>query len=85
TRLWIDPFLSDNPLADLGPDEIDRADYILITHGHGDHTGDGFDIAKRTGATLISSFELISFAAEVLGLEDGHPLSIGGGYDFPFG
>ncbi len=85
TKIWIDPFLSGNPLADIGPDAVERADYILFTHGHGDHIGDGFEIAQRTGAMVISTFEIVSFAQEVKGIQNAHPLHIGGGHDFPFG
>jgi L-ascorbate metabolism protein UlaG (beta-lactamase superfamily) len=85
TTLVIDPFLTGNPMADIGPDAIERADYVLFTHGHGDHIGDGFDIAKRTGAMVVSTFEIVSFAQEVMGIEKAHPLHIGGGYHFPVG
>ena len=85
TKIWNDPFLSGNPLADIGPDAVERADYILFTHGHGDHIGDGFEIAQRTGAMVISTFEIVSFAQEVKGIQNAHPLHIGGGHDFPFG
>ncbi len=85
TKIWIDPFLSGNPLADIGPDAVERADYILFTHGHGDHIGDGFEIAQRAGAMVISTFEIVSFAQEVKGIQNAHPLHIGGGHDFPFG
>lgn len=85
TVLLIDPFLSGNPLADIGPDDLEKVDYVLFTHGHGDHIGDGFDIARRTGATVISTFEIVSFAQQHQGIENAHPLHIGGGHDFPFG
>jgi len=85
TVLVIDPFLTGNPLADIGPDDIVRADYILFTHGHGDHIGDGWEIAKRTGALVVSTFEIVSFAQQVKGIERAHPLHIGGGYTFPVG
>jgi len=53
-----DPFITDNPLAK----EIDvkkiAADFILVSHGHGDHVADVVEIAKRTGASLITSFEV---------------------------
>lgn len=81
--LLIDPFLSDNPTADVGPDDI-NPDYILISHGHFDHVGDAVDIAKRTGAPVISTFEIVNYCQEQ-GAENGHGLNIGGGYDFPFG
>ena len=83
THLLIDPFLGGNPLADVGPDEVE-ADYILVSHGHGDHVGDTVQIAKRTGATTISNFEIQNWL-QGQGVENTHPLHIGGGYDFPFG
>jgi len=82
-RLLIDPFLTDNPLADVGPDAFDKLDAILLSHGHFDHIADAAAIAKRTGAPIISNFEIVShFQGQ--GCE-GHPLHIGGGYGFPFG
>ncbi|MGD8519145.1 MAG: metal-dependent hydrolase [Anaerolineae bacterium] len=83
THLLIDPFLSDNSLADVAADEVE-ADYILVSHGHGDHVGDTVAIAQRTGATTISNFEIQGWLAGQ-GVEKSHPLHIGGGYDFPFG
>jgi L-ascorbate metabolism protein UlaG (beta-lactamase superfamily) len=81
--LLTDPFLEGNPLADIGPNEVE-ADYILVSHGHGDHVGDTVQIAKRTGAMTISNFEIQSWL-QGQGVENAHPLHIGGGYDFPFG
>lgn len=80
--LLIDPFLSDNPAATIGPDEVE-ADYILISHGHGDHVGDAVDIARRTGALVISVHEIAGWFAEK-GLES-HGQHLGGGHDYPFG
>jgi L-ascorbate metabolism protein UlaG (beta-lactamase superfamily) len=85
TVMIIDPFLSGNPVADIGPDAIGKADYVLFTHGHGDHIGDGFEIAQRTGAMVVSTFEIVAFAQQVKGIENAHPLHIGGGYNFPVG
>ncbi len=85
TVVLIDPFLSGNPVADVGPDDIKKVDYLLLTHGHGDHIGDAWEIAKRTGALVISTFEIVSFANTVKGIEKVHPLHIGGGYHFPLG
>jgi len=55
--VFIDPFLSGNPKAALAPDKITAADVIVVTHDHGDHLGDAFAIAKRTGAVLVAMHE----------------------------
>ena len=72
TQLLIDPFLSGNPLADVSADEVE-ADYILVSHGHGDHVGDTVAIAQRTGAMTISNFEIQSWLM-AQGVEKAHPL-----------
>jgi L-ascorbate metabolism protein UlaG (beta-lactamase superfamily) len=82
--LLFDPFISPNPLAGgINPDEV-AADYILISHGHEDHLADVERIAKRTGALLISNFEIITWFGKQ-GLTNGHPLNHGGGWTFDFG
>jgi L-ascorbate metabolism protein UlaG (beta-lactamase superfamily) len=83
-KLLFDPFISPNELAsDIDVNSIE-VDYILITHGHEDHVADVEQIAKRTGAKLISNFEIINwFAAK--GIENGHPMNIGGKWNFDFG
>jgi L-ascorbate metabolism protein UlaG (beta-lactamase superfamily) len=82
-KLLTDPFLTGNPLAPVKADQV-QADYILISHGHGDHVGDAVDIAKRTGATVISNFEIQNWLSRQ-GVENVHPQHIGGGYDYPWG
>lgn len=81
-RLLIDPFFSGNPVATLQAEQA-QADYILITHGHGDHIGDAPAIAKRTTATIISNFEIASWLGKQ-GLKT-HGQHIGGGFQHPFG
>jgi L-ascorbate metabolism protein UlaG (beta-lactamase superfamily) len=81
-RLLIDPFLTGNPLARAKPEET-AADYILLTHGHPDHVGDGVAIALRTGATIVAPFELATWC-QGQGAK-AHPMHIGGAHDFPFG
>jgi len=59
-RILIDPFLSGNPILETDPDTV-NPDTILLTHAHNDHVGDTVAIAKRTGATVIATFELANF------------------------
>jgi len=83
-RLMFDPWLDDNPAADIGTDQVQDLDFILVTHGHEDHFGDAIALARKTGAMLIGIVELAAFAKSK-GVERTHGLSIGGGYRFPFG
>lgn len=83
SRLLTDPFVSGNPLSTVKADAIET-DYILVSHGHGDHLGDSVDIAKRTGATVISNYEIQTWLANQ-GIEKAHPQHIGGGFDYPWG
>lgn len=85
-RIVIDPWFDENPLSDLRVEDFDALDYVLCTHGHPDHFADAVPLTKRTGATLVSSFEIVEFA-ETRGVPGDrlHPLSIGGGHRFPFG
>ncbi|MDT8900534.1 metal-dependent hydrolase [Anaeroselena agilis] len=82
TSLVFDPFLSGNPCAAAGADDID-CHYILPSHGHADHLGDTVRIAKRAGATVVST-------AEMAGLCGGegcktHAMHLGGKHAFDFG
>jgi len=81
--LLIDPFFTGNPLAKI-PASQAKADFILLSHGHGDHVGDTVAIAKRTGALVICNYEISGWLGNQ-GVEKIHPLHIGGGNQFPFG
>jgi L-ascorbate metabolism protein UlaG (beta-lactamase superfamily) len=83
SKLLLDPFLSGNPLAPVQADQV-APDYILVSHGHGDHLGDAVEIAKRTGATVVSNYEIQNWLVGQ-GINNAHPLHIGGGFDFPWG
>jgi len=81
-RILIDPFFTGNPVASIGSDQI-QADFILVSHGHGDHIGDAIEIAKSTGAMVISNAEIARWL-EKRGV-NVHPQHLGGGYRHPFG
>ena len=81
-HVLVDPFLTGNPAASTGPASL-PADFILVSHGHGDHVGDTAAIAKRTGATIIANNEIaVWFGSQGL---KSHGQHIGGGHTWPFG
>ena len=82
--LLFDPFISPNELAKHIDINSLPAHYILISHGHMDHLADAATIARRTGATIISNFEITVWFNQQ-GLEKTHPLNHGGGHTFEFG
>jgi L-ascorbate metabolism protein UlaG (beta-lactamase superfamily) len=82
-RVLIDPFLTGNPAAAMTADRV-QADFILISHGHGDHVGDAVAIAQRTGATVIANYE-ISLWLEKQGVKKTHGMQHGGSHAFAFG
>jgi L-ascorbate metabolism protein UlaG (beta-lactamase superfamily) len=82
-HVLIDPFLTGNPAAAAKPTEV-PADFILVSHGHGDHLGDTVAIARRTGATVIANYEMCGWLQKQ-GLEKVHGQQHGGGHAFPFG
>lgn len=81
--LLIDPFISGNELAKHIAINTLQADYILVTHAHQDHMLDVEAIAKNTGATVISNFEIVTYF-EAKGIK-GHPMNHGGKWNFDFG
>lgn len=82
-KVLIDPFLTGNPKAVIKAADA-PADFILVSHGHGDHVGDAVAIAERTGATVISNYEIAGWF-ESKGIKNAHGMQHGGGHDFPFG
>ncbi len=81
-QILIDPFFTGNPVCPTTAEKV-KADYILVSHGHGDHMGDAIPIARRTGATVVSNFEISNWVGEQ-GVKT-HPQHIGGGHAYPFG
>lgn len=82
TRLLIDPFLDGNPTSPVQAGQV-SADYIFITHGHGDHFGDTLSIASRCDALCVCENELASYIAAQGGR--AHNMHIGGSFEFEFG
>ena len=62
-KVVMDPFLTGNPLATIEPGDVE-ANTVLLTHGHEDHVGDAWAIAKRNGATVIACHEITLVAGE---------------------
>ncbi len=83
TKILLDPFLDDNPSSPVKAAEVE-ADYILISHGHFDHIADAVSIAKRTGAQVITVFEIAQWLNQQ-GIENTLGMNIGGSVQLPFG
>ena len=81
--ILIDPFLTGNPAATVSADDV-SADVILLTHGHADHVGDTIEIAQRTGALVVANYEIVTWL-QGKGIENVHPMHIGGAHKFDFG
>lgn len=80
----VDPFFAgNNPAAKTAVSDV-PADFILQTHGHGDHIADTVGLAKRTGALVIANFEICNWIGSK-GHENTHAMNTGGSWDFPFG
>ena len=77
-KLLIDPFFTGNPAASTTADAV-APDFILVSHGHGDHVGDAVAIAKRTGALVISNHEIVTWMGGQ-GLKNLHGQHLGGGH-----
>lgn len=82
-HLLFDPYITPNEAAaHININDI-PVDYLLLTHGHGDHVADVEAIAKHSNPKLISNFEIVSYYGEK-GIE-GHPMNHGGKWNFDFG
>jgi L-ascorbate metabolism protein UlaG (beta-lactamase superfamily) len=82
TRVLIDPFLTGNPKAAVGADEVDPS-VILLTHGHADHFGDTVALAKRTNAPVVAIVEIAQeLAADEFSVFDPN---LGGTVNFDWG
>ena len=83
--LLVDPWLTGNPVfpADRRAEAIGGATHVLVSHGHGDHSGDALGIAQETGATILGIYDLLSHweaseGARVIGFNKGGTVEAGG-------
>ncbi|TWT41611.1 metal-dependent hydrolase [Botrimarina hoheduenensis] len=84
-RLLIDPFLDDSPTSPVTADAVE-ADFVLLSHGHGDHLGDTVAIAQRTGATVVTAYEIsLWLTGQGIGAKKVIGMNPGGGVDLPWG
>lgn len=83
-KILFDPFITGNSrAAQIDINKI-TADYIFISHGHGDHTADVLQIAKQTGALCVAPFEITNWL-QANGISNVHPMNHGGPIVFDFG
>ena len=82
-KLLFDPFITHNPLAKHIDISTIKPNYILLSHGHGDHVADLIEIQKNSGAKVICIAEIAGW----LGKQDidAHGMNIGGSFTFDFG
>ena len=83
-KLLFDPFISPNEMAKHIDVNGLKPDYILLSHGHGDHIADLFAIQKNSGAKVICIAEIAGWL-KGKGITGAHGMNIGGGFDFDFG
>lgn len=83
-KLLFDPFISHNPLAKHIDINRIKPDYILLSHGHGDHIADLEQIQKNSGAKVICIADIAGWLGN-MGITNVHGMNFGGGYNFDFG
>ena len=83
-NLLFDPFISPNPLAKHIDVKKIKADYVLLSHGHGDHIADAIPIIKQNNATAVGAYEVMTWLNNQ-GVEKYHPMNTGGKWSFDFG
>ncbi|MBK9332256.1 MAG: metal-dependent hydrolase [Ignavibacteria bacterium] len=82
TVIYIDPFITGNPLCDINAEQA-KCDYIILSHGHADHFGDTPAIASDKNVKVIATAEL-SYYLDAKGIST-HAMNLGGSFEFPFG
>lgn len=80
--VYIDPFITGNPLCDIKLEKA-KCDFIILTHAHADHFGNTFELAKVKSVKVIATAEL-TYYLDKKGIST-HAMNLGGAYNFPFG
>lgn len=83
-NVLFDPFIKPNELAAGIDFKAIQADYILVSHGHYDHTADLLELAQQTSATVVANAEIHNWLNNK-GITKAHPMNIGGKWQFDFG
>jgi L-ascorbate metabolism protein UlaG (beta-lactamase superfamily) len=83
-KLLFDPFITHNELAKHIDVTSLKPDYILVSHGHGDHVADLVTVQKQSGAKVICIAEIAGWLGKQ-GIDNVHGMNIGGGFNFDFG
>jgi L-ascorbate metabolism protein UlaG (beta-lactamase superfamily) len=84
-KLLFDPFISPNELAKNIDVNSLKPDYILLSHGHGDHFADFFAIQKNSGAKVICIYDILVWIGKNGNVTNVHGMNIGGSFNFDFG
>jgi len=82
--LLVDPWLTGNPMfpEDRRAEAISGATHVLISHGHGDHSANGVEIAKELGIPAVGIYDLMSWWADkheikTIGFNKGGTVALG--------
>ncbi|MEN3047352.1 MAG: metal-dependent hydrolase [Candidatus Caldarchaeales archaeon] len=79
-KVLIDPFISQNPVAPVKLDQLERVDYVVVTHDHFDHVGDAFEVCKMFDALFVGIYEL-KVKAEQNGVRRTFGANVGGTFN----
>jgi L-ascorbate metabolism protein UlaG (beta-lactamase superfamily) len=82
--ILVDPFLDDSPTAPVKSADV-SADFILVSHGHYDHIADAAKIANRTGALVVSNYEITTWLTKHHQVQSTLGGNLGGAAELPFG
>ena len=83
-KILLDPFIGDNPSAKVAPTSLNPT-HILISHGHYDHLADAVEIARRSNATVISNYEIVTWLESKHEIQGCIGMNLGGKTRLPFG